>query len=184
MTNLILNRITYMKFLKSTAPLVLGLLLVAGSVFAQGQQMQQPAQPDSITDEELEKFSDISTEAQKIQQQTQQKVDSMLADKEMDMQRFQEIMMSQQNQQNPQAQGSDSVEITEQEQETIDEIQPKLMQIQQQSQQEFVSIIQDNGLNPQRFQQIMQAVRSNPEVMKRFQEIAGQPQNGQQPPQN
>ncbi len=47
-----------MKFFKQSAAFVLGFLLMAGSVFAQGNPMQQKmqqTQPDSITDEELKK---------------------------------------------------------------------------------------------------------------------------------
>lgn len=163
-----------MKIFKLFTPLVLGLLFIAGSVYAQGQG--QPAtQPDSITNQELKKFADISTEAQKIQKETREKVDSMLANKDMDMQRLSQIMMSRQN-----PKMADSVKVTEQEKETMKEIQPELMKINQKSQQKFVAVIKEEGLNPQRFQQIMQAVRSNPEVMKRFQKIANENKPRQQ----
>lgn len=166
-------------------PVLLGLLLMTGSAFAQvqQQQQQQPAQADSVSDEELEKFADVTTESQSVQEGMREKVDSMLSDQEMEMDRFQQIMMSKRN---PQA--GDSVEVTEEEEATMEEIQPKLMEMQQESQQQMVSIIQDNGLEPQRFQEIMQAVRTNPEVMKRFQELTGQGQGqgqqggGNQPP--
>lgn len=156
-----------MKFFKQLMPVIIGLLLMAGSAFAQVQQQPQPAQPDSITDTELKKFADVTTESQKIQQQMRTEVDSMLVQEDMDMERFEEIMMSKRN-----PQMADSVEISEDEKKTMETIQPKLMEMQQKSQQQMVSIIQDKNLQPQRFQQIMQAVRTNPEVMKRFQEVA------------
>lgn len=155
-----------MKFLQHFAASALGFLLIAGSVFAQGQQMQS-AQPDSITDEELEKFAMVSSELQQVQQESRKKVQDMLSDKEMDMQRFQQIMMSRQN-----PNMGDSIEVTDQEKETMKEIQPKLQKMQQQSRQELMSIMQEEGLQPQRFQAIARAVQSNPEVMKRFKKIA------------
>jgi len=160
---------TFMKFFQKLMPVIIGLLLMAGSAYAQVQQQPQPqqAQPDSITDTELQKFADVTTEFQKIQKEMTDKVDSMLAEEDMDMQRFEEIMMSKRN-----PQMADSVEVTEDEQKTMETIQPKLMEMQQESQPKMVSIIQDNELQPQRFQQIMQAVRTNPEVMKRFQNVA------------
>lgn len=163
-----------MKFFKHSAAFVLGFFLIAGAAFAQGQQMQQQQQqqidPDSITDEELEKVAAVAQEIQQIQgelrQQMQSEVKSALSDKEMNEQRFREIMMSQQN-----PQSSDSVNVTAEEQETIKEIQPQLMKIQQSSQKQMMGAMQENEVNPQRFQAIMQAVQSNPEVMKRFQSV-------------
>lgn len=157
-----------MKFFKKMMPALLGLLLITGSAVAQIQQQQQPAQADSISDAELEQFAAVTQESQEVQQDMREQVDSMLAEEEMEMERFQEIMMSKRN-----PQMADSVEVSEEEEATMEAIQPKLMELQQQSQQQMVSIIQDNGLEPQRFQQIMQAVRTNPDVMKRFQELAG-----------
>lgn len=156
-----------MKFLQHSAAFVLGFLLIAGSAFAQGQQMQQQAQPDSITDEELEKFASVTNELQQIQQESQKEVEKMLSEKEMDMQRFQQIMMSRQN-----PQMSDSVEITDKEEKTMQEIQPKLQKMQQQSRKEMMSAMQENGLQPQRFRAISQALQSDPDVMSRFKEIA------------
>ncbi|SMO36436.1 DUF4168 domain-containing protein [Fodinibius sediminis] len=163
-----------MKCFKTMTALFLGLFFLTGTAIAQIQQpqAQQPAQADSISDAELKKFANVTTEAQEVQQQMRDQVDSMLAEKNMEMERFQQIMMSKRN-----PQMADSVEVTEKEQKTMKEIQPKLMQMQQKSQQQMVSIIQDNDLQPQRFQQIMQAVRTNPEVMKRFQELSGNGQN-------
>lgn len=162
-----------MKFFKYTVSLALGLLLIAGSVFAQGQRMQmQPANPDSVTDQELKKVATITTEAQKVRKQSQQKVDSMLQETDMDMRRFQQIMMSKRN-----PKMADSMNVTQQEQATIKELQPKLMKVQRQSQQQMMSIIQNEGMNPKRFQQVMQAVRTNPELMKRFKQLNAGSQN-------
>lgn len=156
-----------MKFFKKVMPLFVGLLVMAGSAFGQvRQQAPQPAQADSITDQELQKFAQVSAESQKIRQEMTQKVDSMLAETDMDMQRFQKILMSKRN-----PQMSDSLKVTPKEEKTMKKIQPKLMKMSQNAQQKMVALIQDNGLNPQRFQQLMQAVRTDPAVMKRFQKI-------------
>ena len=155
-----------MKFLQHSVALVLGFLLLAGSVFAQGQ-MQQPAQPDSITDEELEKFAEVASELQRVQQESQEKVQAMLSDKDMDMQRFQQIMMSRQN-----PNMGDSIEVTDQEEETLAEIKPKLQKMQNESQQEMMGIMQKQEMQPQRFQAIQRAIQSDPAVMKRFKKIA------------
>lgn len=161
-----------MKLFKNTVPFVVAMLLMVGSVVGQGQQMQQQQiDPDSITDEELETLATIVDESQSIQEETQQELETILEEEGMEMERFQTIMMSQRNPQ-------DSADMTQEEEQTIKEIQPKLMKIQQESQQKFIQIVQDNGMQPQRFQQVMQAVQSNQEVAKRFQEIAADSTEG------
>ena len=162
-----------MKFFKSTLPLLLGMLLIAGSAVAQVQQQQQQIDPESITDAELEKFAKVSQESQKVQEEMRNQVDSLLDENDIEMERFRQIMMSQRN-----PQSADSANITEEEKASMKKIQPQLMKMQQEAQQEMVTIIQNNGLEPQRFQQLMQAVRTNPEVMKRFQKISGNSGNG------
>ncbi|WP_138431823.1 DUF4168 domain-containing protein [Fodinibius saliphilus] len=162
-----------MKIFKRSAVFILGFFLIAGAAFAQGQQMkqQQAAQPDSISDKELKKFATASQKMQKVNGEIQQKmmaeVKAALKDKEMDEKRFQQIMMSKRNKKM-----ADSMNVTPQEEQTIKEIQPKLMKVRQGAQQQMMSVIQESGLQPQRFQAIMRAVQSNPEVMKRFQKIA------------
>jgi G3E family GTPase len=162
-----------MKFFKQSAAFVLGFLLMAGSVFAQGNPMQQKmqqTQADSITNEELQKFAAVTSD---VNEKIDAEIVSLLADKEMDPQRFQEIMMKQRNPR------SDSADVTEQEQKTIDEVQPKLMKVQQ---KEIMNAMEKNGLQPQRFQAIVKALQSNPEVVKRYRQIAEEEQ--QQSEQN
>ncbi|MDZ7659574.1 DUF4168 domain-containing protein [Fodinibius sp.] len=160
-----------MKFFKQSAAFVLGFLLMAGSVFAQGNPMQQKmqqTQADSITNEELKKFAAVTSD---VNAKIDEKIDSLLADKEMDPKRFQEIMMKQRNPQ------SDSADVTDQEQKTIDEVQPKLMKVQQ---KEIMNAMEKNGLQPQRFQAIVKALQSNPEVVKRYRQITQEQQQSDQ----
>lgn len=154
-----------MKFFKQSVALVFGFLFIAGSVLAQGQKMNS-SKADSISDDELQKFANVTTDVQKINKESRMEVQSLLADKEMNMQRFQKIMMSKRN-----SKMADSINVTEKEQKTLEEIQPKLMEMQQKSRKQMMNSMQENGLNPQRFQTIMRAVRSDPGVMQRFQKI-------------
>ncbi|MFH5831318.1 DUF4168 domain-containing protein [Halalkalibaculum sp. DA3122] len=148
------------------------MLFIAASVaYAQGgqQQMQppQPAAPEDVSDEELQKFSNITDSAQSIQQEVQSEVQTLVEDEGMEFARFQKIMMSQRN---PQS----SVQPSQEEQEKIKTIQPELMKINKQAQQQFVQLIQDEGLTPQRFQQIMRGVQTNQELKQRLQSVQGE----------
>ncbi len=160
-----------MKFFKQSAAFVLVFLLMAGSVFAQGNPMQQKmqqTQADSISDEELKKFAAVTSD---VNEKIDAEIVSLLDDKEMDPERFQEIMMKQRNPQ------SDSADVTDQEQKTIDEVQPKLMKVQQ---KEIMNAMEKNGLQPQRFQAIVKALQSNPEVVKRYRQITQEQQQSEQ----
>lgn len=167
-----------MKFLKHSITFVLGFFLMAGAAVAQGQQMkgmQNNAQPDSISDKELKKFAAVMQARQQVQRESMKELQTMLEGKDMTMQRMQQIMMSKRNPKSP-----DSLKPTKKEQKTIKEIRPKMQKMQQQSRKKMMSAMQDNDLNPQRFQAIMKAVQSNPDVMKRFQSIAKDSVGGQQ----
>lgn len=164
-----------MNFFKKTVPFVLGMILMAGSAMAQGQQMQQMqnAQADSVSDEELQKFVDTAQELRTIQQGIQSEVQQMVQEEDMTFQRFQQIMMSKQNPQMAQ-----KIEVSDEEEAVIKEMEPKLQKIQQEANQQQMSAIQDNGLTPQRFQQIAQAVQSDPQMMQRFQQMSADSASG------
>ena len=156
-----------MKLSKKIFPVVLGLLFLSGTAFAQGQQMQMnSAAADSISDKELKSFVKTTQEVQVLGQEMQMEMQSIIQEEDITMQRFQQIMQSQQN---PQAAGD--VEITEEEQEIINGLQPKLQKIGQEAQQKQIGVIQDNGLTLQRYQQIAQTVRSNPAMMQKVQKM-------------
>ena len=154
-----------MKLFKRFFPVALGLLLLSGTAFAQGMQMNT-AKADTVTDAELENFVEATKEVQMMRQELQLEMQNMIKDEGMEVQRFQKIMQSQQN---PQAAGN--VEVTEEEQEIINKIQPKLQEMGQKAQQEQISVIEDNDLTLQRYQQIAQTIRSNPAMMQKVQKM-------------
>lgn len=154
-----------MNFFKQSAALILGFLLVAGSVFAQGQKMES-SKADKISDKELQKFANVTSDVQKVNKDSQIKMDSLLADKEMDRKRFQKIMMSKRN-----PKMADSVKVTKKEEKTMKEIQPELMKMQQKTRKEMMNSMKENDLKPKRFQTIMRAVQTDPAVAKRFRKI-------------
>lgn len=158
-----------MNFIKKFSPLVMGFMLLVSAAFAQGQQNE----PITVTDTELEKMIGLIDDAQAIQEESQQKMQKMVQEEGLEIQRFQMIMLSKQN---PQV--ADSVEVTEEEEEAIENLQPKLTQMNQMVQQEFIAAVEDNGLTQQRYKQIGQALQTNPELAQRFQKMRTEMQNG------
>lgn len=135
--------------------------------FAQGQQPQQQQpdvpSPDEISDEELVRFAETSDNIQPIQQKAQGEIEQAVEEEGMSFDRFRQVMMAMQN---PQMQ--DQMDISSEEEETIQAIQPKLMEIQMSAEKEIVSEIENSGLNVERYQAIFYSLQQHPELMKRL----------------
>jgi hypothetical protein len=156
-------------FFKYSTTLIFGALFVTATAFAQQQMtppQPEPLSPDEVTDEQLVMLSEITKAGQGIQEEAQQKMQAAIGETSMEYARFEEIMMSQQN---PQMAGQ--LNLTEEEQQTIQEVQPQLMQINQAAQQQYMQAIQEAGMDLQTFQQVAQAVQAHPEVAERFEAI-------------
>lgn len=149
----------------------LGAIFSTATVFAQQQQQQMPPQPEplspeEVTDEHLEKVSNVTQAGQGIQEEAEEKMKSVVEEVGMEYERFQQIMMAQQN---PQL--ADQIEVSGEEEQSLQQIQPELMQINQEAQQKYMTKIEEEGLSIQEFQQIAQAIQTHPEVAERFEEI-------------
>jgi hypothetical protein len=157
------------KLLRHSLILFLGALFSTATVFAQQQQMPpqpEPLSPEEVTDDQLEMVLNVSEEVQGIQKEADTKMRKVIAEQDMEYSRFQQIMMAQQN---PQMAGQ--LNLTDEEKQTIQEVQPELQEISMTVQQEYVAAIQNEGLTPQKFQQIAQAIQAHPEVAERFEAI-------------
>ncbi|SMO92952.1 DUF4168 domain-containing protein [Gracilimonas mengyeensis] len=162
--------------LRYTFVIALGVVFGTASVFAQQQQMPQqpqPLSPEEVSDEDLQMVSDISTAAQSIQQEADEKVRAIVEEQGMEFSRFQQIAMAQRN---PQMAGQ--VNITEEEQKKLETVQPELMKVGQEAQQQYMQTIQEEGMTVQRFQRVAQSIQAHPEVAERFEEINGEGEEG------
>lgn len=169
------------KLVRYSFVLILGAVLSTATVFAQQQMPPQPEplSPEEVTDEQLEMIVNVSEAVQGLQKEADMKMREVIAGQEMEYSRFQQIMMAQQN---PQMAGQ--VNVTEEEKKTLQEVQPKLQEISMKVQQGYMTAIQDEGLSPQKFQQIAQAIQSHPEVAKRFEEIKSKSVGAEEDTQN
>lgn len=159
-----------MKFFKKAMPFALGLIVMAGSVFAQGQQQQQQqVTSEDVSKQELKNFVATASAVRGIQREAQTKLQQIVQDEGLKFQRFQLIMMSKQN---PQV--ADSVKMTPEEQKALSAIQPKMQKMNQQIMQKFQTAIKDNGLTQQRFQQIAQALQTDTTLQQRFKKLQAQ----------
>ena len=160
-----------MKVLKSLSIILVGILFGASMAFGQGmgqgqQQQQMPDLPTSedVSDEELTQFVQTIADIEPIQMEAQAEIEGVVAEEEMDFERFQQLMMAIQN-----PQMADQVEMSDEEQQKIESIQPKLTEIQMEAEEEIIAKIEDNGLDVDRYQAIMMGAQQDQQLMQRLQ---------------
>ncbi len=120
---------------------------------------------DDVSDTELSQFVTTISEIEPIQIELQSDVEELVEEEDISFERFQQLMMAMQNPQMAQ-----QVEISDEEQETIEKIQPKLSELQMKAEEEIVEKIEDNGLTIERYQAIMMGAQQDQELMTRLQE--------------
>ena len=157
-----------MTFLNKTAITIAIFLLSSGMLFAQVQQ-QQPQMPDlptssDVSDEEIEQIAMTIGQLEPIQVNAQEKIGAALEEKGISQERFQQMMLAMQN-----PQMADQVDISDEEMATIQEMQPKLMKIQGEAEQEMSAKMEENGLTMQRYRMVVMGAQQDPELMERLQ---------------
>lgn len=158
-----------MKIFKIASLLLMGAFFAISSAFAQGMGQQQQQMPDvptseDVSEEELDKFVTTISEIEPIQVKLQSDVQELVQEHDISMERFQQLMMAMQN-----PQMADQVEISDEEREQIQTIQPDLSDLQMKAEEEMVEKIEDNGMDVQRYQAIMMGAQQDQELMTRLQ---------------
>ena len=131
------------------------------------QQMQQQMQsPDiEVSEKELKKFANVLEEAQQIQQGQRKKMKSAVEETGISLNRYSQIMRQMQR---SRGDTSQSVDMTSEERQQIQDANKAVQSIQSKTQQKITQAIEDEGMQPQRFQKILQAVRTDTSLQKRF----------------
>jgi hypothetical protein len=148
-------------------------LLLASSLSAQAQiqqpapKPQAPAAPQvQIDAEELQKFANAIKQLQVIQQESITEMTQVVQREGLSEQRFMQIY---QTQQNPSAQPT--AKITPEEQQNFEQASTRIREIEQQTQSKMEKSVENAGLNVQRFNQIMVAVRQDPALQQKVQQM-------------
>lgn len=156
-----------MKIFKIASLLLIGVTFAISSALAQGMgQQQMPDVPTSedVSEEELSKFIETISELEPIQVKLQSDMQQVIQDQNISIERFQQLMQAMQNPQMAQ-----QIEITDEERQQIQEIQPELTDLQMKAQEEMVQKIEDNGMDMQRYQAIMMGAQQDQQLMTRLQ---------------
>lgn len=164
-----------MRLVKSLSIAVVALLFGVSAAFAQvqqqQQQQQQPQMPDvptsaDVSDEEIDQLVTSIFELEPIQIQLQEDIEKAVEEEDFSFERFQQLMMAMQN-----PQMADEVDISDEEMQKIQELQPKLMELQGDAEQEMIAVIEDNGLTAERYQGILMGAQQDPELLTRVESL-------------
>lgn len=143
-------------------------LFSAYSAFGQvpvEKDQQQQAAPQNFSDEDLEQFVDVFQKATEIQQQNEAEMVRAIEEEDLEMERFNEILVARQNQQN-----AAEIEATAEEMAAFDSAAQKIMAVQQEAQTEIIQVIEEQ-LGAQKYQAIVTAYQQDPEVQQKVNEM-------------
>ena len=119
-------------------------------------------QAEDVTDEELTQFVSAMEHMQVINQSAQQEMVGAVQQGGMEVERFSEIMQSEQDPNQP-------ANATAEEMEKYAAVNKSLEEIQIRAQQEMEEKITEAGLTTERYQQIGSMIQSSPELQQKLQ---------------
>lgn len=128
-------------------------------------QVQQAPQGE-ISQEELQKFANAVKKLQPIQQEADTQITQAIQQQNLSQKRFGEIYQARRN---PQAKPTTA--ITPEETKKFDQVGAKIQDIEQATQSKMERAVRDEGLDIQRFNQIFAAIRQNPALLQKVQQM-------------
>lgn len=117
-----------------------------------------------VTDGEIEKFVSAVKEVQLINQQAQQEMIKAIQDKDLEIQRFNEMYAASQD---PQTELDASAEETQK----FNNINKEIIKIQTNSGQKMEEGIKDQDLTVERYQEINMQIQNDPALMQKVQKL-------------
>lgn len=142
-------------------PAFIVMMLLSFGVMAQETPTVPQQQQEVVTDfndEELKQFASAAGKVMEIQQKTQEDMIKVIEDENLELDKFNQILMSQQNQE------AEKVDATAEEMAAFNNASQKIMEIQTNIQSDVIKTIEDEGLEPQKYEQIMLAYQASPEI--------------------
>ncbi len=139
-----------------------------------------PASPSSSTDspsgaaaavqpEELQKFAKTFGTLKNIQQDAKKQMLEIIQQEGLSQERFAAIYRAQKDPNTPV-----NPQVSSEEKQKFEQANTKINQVQQDSQSKMRQIITQEGLNPQRFEQILAAVQKDPALQQQVQQMMQQ----------
>ncbi|NES22721.1 MAG: DUF4168 domain-containing protein [Symploca sp. SIO3E6] len=128
-------------------------------------QLKQ-ASEGNISPEELQKFANAFKQVWQLEQESRQAVSRIVQSSGFSQKRFGEILQAQQN---PQAQPN--LEVTQEESEKFDNVINEIKQNRQETLANMQQAVETEGLEVERYDQILTLVKDDQELQKQVQEM-------------
>lgn len=129
--------------------------------FAQVPMQQQQQVQTDFDRQELEKFVNVYIKSTEIQQGNEAEMIQAIEDEDLEINRFNEILTVQQNQQNV-----EEINATAEEMDSFNKAAEKIMAVQQETQAEIEELI-ESEMGTEKYQEIASAYQQSPEVQER-----------------
>ncbi len=133
---------------------------------SQPQPQNQQAPQTEVSQQELQKFANIVKKLQPLQRGALSQIQGAIKQQNLSEQRFGEIYQAQKN---PQAQPTKKV--TPEEKKKFEQVNAEIAKIQETTQSKMEEAVRAEGLEIPRFNQIFSAIRSNPALMQKVQQM-------------
>lgn len=133
---------------------------------AQQPPVQQNAPDIDVSEGELEKFVSAVDEVKELQENSQEKMINAIESEGLDANRFVQINNLQMN---PEAQGGG--DISDKEMESYKKAKEKVDKMQKEMQDKQVKAIEDQGIDVQRYVEIVRAAQADPELRQKIQKM-------------
>ena len=129
------------------------------------QQEQQMADID-VSDEELERFIDVTIELQEGQMEAQQDMITIVEDEGLTVDSYNEIAQGMQM-----GQTQEELEVSDEDMEKYETITDLIAAIERELDADLEEVINESGMSMDRFQQINMALQQDQELLQRAQEM-------------
>jgi len=129
------------------------------------QQEQQMADID-VSDEELERFIDVTIELQEGQMEAQQNMITIVEDEGLTVDSYNEIAQGMQM-----GQSQEELEVSDEDMEKYETITDLIAEIERELDADLEEVINEAGMSMDRFQQINMALQQDQELLQRAQEM-------------
>lgn len=154
------------------------LMLASEMPAAAQQQAPQQAQPMSpegssmeVDDEEIQRFANAFEAVQSIQKESREQMARAIEQQGLTIKEYNELFRQQQQQNaGGESEMSDS-NFSEEKQQQFEQADDRINRIEQEAQSEIEQAITQKGLEVERFEQIWIAVRQDPELQQRVQNV-------------
>lgn len=127
--------------------------------------LAQAASPTQVTQDELQKFAEAFKKLRAIEVEAEQRMAQAVQEEGLTPQRFVEIGQSQQSQE------SASSGVSAEEQQKFDKALVKVREILENTETQKYEAVQSQGLEVERFQEIIVAIKANPELKQQVEQM-------------